>query len=204
MIQHARQLLSSPSNAIANAKRQKALVNSIGILVADWVLVGIAIAALLMGGASKLPLVGGVVGLAGGAVAVAVAVLGFLCSLFVAWPTFVALNLLGGKGGYFEGLTPIAYALFVPAVGLLAASLLSFIPVIGGIAAFVVIALAVAIGLATYLRGLSELFGVNLLTALIGAAIIHIALMAAIWFMAVPATLAGLWALPSLPLTPGI
>lgn len=204
MIDTVKQLLSSPTDAIATAKRRKSLTTSLGILAVDWVAIALALAALLMGAAAKIPVIGGLVGITGGVLAVGVAILGFLFCLFLALPAGLVMEILSGRRCFFEALTAIAYGLFAPSLGLLVAILLSFIPVIGGIAAFIIIIFSVAIGIATGVRAVNILFGVDLLTAVIGVVIVYAAVMVALYFLLIPMALSGLWALPSLPLRPGI
>lgn len=96
----------------------------------------------------------------------------FLGGLFFGWITKIIMNLLGGEGGYFEGLTTIAYPVLAATIGILLAMVFSYIPVIGNIISFVVIAVFFAIGYASMYRFAKELFDTGMIEAFVGISVL--------------------------------
>ena len=169
-------IFTDPGREIARAKKEKALGKSVGVLALDWILIAIALylSATLAGSLAGLPLLGsfGAFLSAGGATATAAAttfVVGLIGSLFLAYPLQIVMSALGGKGKYFEALTPISYSLLVASVGLLVAAILSYIPSgVGAILAFVVLAVTLPLSLAVLIRGVKDMWKVDWLATLIG------------------------------------
>lgn len=81
----------------------------------------------------------------------------------------LTINLLETDNiGYLEGLVSVVYSQVPKSLGFLGASLLLFIPVVGKYIAAVLLAAAITYSIIIFLRAIKELFGVELLTAIIG------------------------------------
>lgn len=96
----------------------------------------------------------------------------FLGGLFFGWVTKTIMNLLGGEGGYFEGLTTIAYPVLAATVGILVAMVLSYIPVVGTLLAFITIAVSFSVAYASMYRFAKELFDTDMITAFVGISVL--------------------------------
>lgn len=96
----------------------------------------------------------------------------FLGGLFFGWVMEIIMNALGGEGGYFEGLTTIAYPVLSAMIGILIAMLVSYIPVVGSIISFGVIAVFFAIGYASMYRFAKELFDTGMIEAFVGISVL--------------------------------
>lgn len=111
-------------------------------------------------------------------------VVGYVLVLFVAYLLKLAVNVLGGNGKYYSGLTSLTLGMVAPAVGFLLFSLLILIPTVGMVLGFLVAATAIALGLSTTLRTIKEMFKVDTLTAIVGLLIAYFALVAASYLLA--------------------
>lgn len=101
--------------------------------------------------------------------------------LFMGWIMKLIMNVLGGKGGYFEGLTTIAYPVMAVSVGILIAMLASYIPMIGTVISFVVLAAFFAIGYASMYRFAKELFDTGMIEAFVGISVLFAIVIVAIY-----------------------
>jgi hypothetical protein len=108
----------------------------------------------------------------------------FLGGMFIGYLISVAMRTLGGTGGFFEGLTTVSYASFVPLISLVASSLLSVVGAFSRDAAAigivmlltaVVLLWGMVLGFATLYRALKELFSTDMVTALAGAGVLILA-----------------------------
>jgi hypothetical protein len=189
------EILTSPASAIARAKKEKNLGRSIGILVGSAVLLAIA-AAIGVGAQpiANLPGVG-----TGSAIGAFVVVL--VGGLFLGWIVKVAMTTLGGRGEYFEGVTAVAYTSLPISVGIVIAAIISAVAtgsaaIAGAIINFVVLAFFGVLGLAIMYRSVRELFRTDMITALIGVAVIYAGITIAGIYVS---TVLGLRALTLLP-----
>lgn len=105
----------------------------------------------------------------------------FLGGLFFGWITKIIMNLLGGEGGYFEGLTTIAYPVLAATVGILLAMVFSYVPVIGNVISFIVIAVFFAISYASMYRFAKELFDTGMIEAFVGISVLFAIVMVSIY-----------------------
>ena len=198
-----KEIFQNPGKELARAKKEKKLGKSVGVLAFSWILMAatVWISASLASGLAGVPLLsslGVFVSASGTAMAAAAAtfVIGLIGSLFLAYPLQVVLNAMGGKGQYFQALTPIAYSLFVASVGLLVAAILSFIPMgIGALLGFVVLAVTLPLSVVVLLRGVKDLWGMDWLGSVIGVGIYALGVGAAISIAALSASLSALPAL---------
>jgi len=157
------QLLKSPLDAINKAKREKDIGKTIWILILTWVLVGASF--LIVSWRMFTPLISVGVG-------VTFFLLGILCSVFCGYIIVIVMNILGGKGKYFEGLTVMTYSSFPISLGIFITALLTLIHPILGVIGFIIIAVKTALSLSIYFRSVKVLFGTDMLTVFIGFLII--------------------------------
>ncbi len=98
-------------------------------------------------------------------------VLGVLGLFIVGFLAKIVMNILGGKGKYFEGLTAIVYSMVAPSFGAVISVLTALVP--GGVIIGIpVLIITIAIGYATFYRALKEFFRVDMITALIGTSVV--------------------------------
>lgn len=192
-------MLLDPGAALMQAKKEKSLGLSVGLLVVAAVLFAIFVAVAGQNFASSISLLGQgtaarLAGALAGALALTAFVLVFVGGLFYGYIVQLVMNTLGGKGQYFEGLTPVAYTSFLVSVGMLVGWILSNIPTIGAVLGAAVAVIFGALGIAAFFRGVKELFGVDYLTALIGSLVIQSSVL--VLFFAL--TMFGLQSLSSL------
>ena len=96
------------------------------------------------------------------------AVLGIIVVHLVAAFFFtVAMHVLDGNGGYYEGLATLVFAMVAPAVTTFFAGAVTFVPYSGGAAA-VLLAYGYILGFATFFRAGKELFELDYAGVLIG------------------------------------
>ena len=87
--------------------------------------------------------------------------------LVVAFFFTVAMHVLDGKGGYYEGLTTLVLAMVAPAITTFFAGAATFVPYGSGVAA-VLLAYGYILGTATLFRSGKELFELDYAGVLIG------------------------------------
>jgi hypothetical protein len=111
------------------------------------------------------------------------------------------MTTLGGRGEYFEGVTAVAYTSLPISVGIVIAAIISAVAtgsaaIAGAIINFVVLAFFGVLGLAIMYRSVRELFRTDMITALIGVAVIYAGITIAGIYVS---TVLGLRALTLLP-----
>lgn len=166
-------ILTQPEKAIAEAKKEKDLTKSIGMLVASAIL--LAIATLV--GVSPVPAMANL----GVASALGVFLLVLVGGLFLGWIVKTAMTTLGGQGKYFEGLTVVAYSCLPISIGVLIAAISSIAGSIGIVISFVALAFFGVLGIAIMYRGIKDLFKTDMVTALVGVSVIYLAIIIAIY-----------------------
>jgi len=178
-------LFTNPANAILEAKKTRSMGSTMLVLLISAlllaILVGIVTALTTRSSytysyysyGSSGPNIAAVVI---GAFTTFMAV--FLGGLFAGYLISVAMRTLGGTGGFFEGLTTVAYALYVPSIALFIMGLLATGAVLAGgmgvvmiMVGMVVLMWGVILGIATFYRSLKELFSTDMVTALVGGTI---------------------------------
>jgi len=167
-----KQLLKSPLDAINRAKREKNIGKTIWILILTWVLIGVSFLIVSMRMFSPLISVG---------VGITFFLLGVLCSVFCGYIIVVIMNVLGGKGRYFEGLTVMTYSSFPISLGIFITALLTLIHPMLGVIGFIIIAVKTALSLSIYFRSVKVLFRTDMLTSFIGFLIILYVFMISIY-----------------------
>jgi len=87
--------------------------------------------------------------------------------LIVAFFFSVAMHVLDGKGGYYDGLATLVLAMVAPAISLFFAGAALFLP-FGVIVASIIVAYGYVLGTATLFRAGKELFEIDYAGVLIG------------------------------------
>lgn len=153
------EILKTPLTAIKKAKREKNINKTVGILVVTWILFGISFFILAIKTYTPLVSLG---------MSLSIFLLGLLCNLFCGYLTTVVINVLGGRGKYYHGLTAATYTLYPLSIGFIITALLSLIHPALSLIGFIVIAVKAALGFSIYFRSVKEFFNTNMLIALIG------------------------------------
>lgn len=179
--------LKNPSEAVEDIKEEGFLQKSVGILtLAAFVFAIDTVIGLNIFNQMPLTVKGpGMVTKALGIgvinLAVAVFFTVLLGGLFFGWITQLIMNLLGGDGGYFEGLTTVAYPVLAATVGILIAMIFSWVPVIGPVISFIAVAVFFAIGYASMYRFAKELFDTGMIQAFVGISVLFAIVMVSIY-----------------------
>jgi len=100
--------------------------------------------------------------------------------LVVAFFFSIAMHVLDGKGGYYEGLTTLVLAMVAPAVMLFFAGAIAFLP-LGTFVSAPFILYGCVLGAATLFRSAKELFELDYAGVLVGFLITVVTLGAAGW-----------------------
>ncbi len=182
-------LFTNPANAILEAKKTRSMGSTMLVLLISALLLAILVGivtALTTRSSYTYGYYSGYGGNSLNTAAVGIVVIGafttfmavFLGGLFAGYLISVAMRTLGGTGGFFEGLTTIAYALYVPSIALFIMGLLAAgAAMVGGMGVvmimvgMVVLMWGVILGIATFYRSLKELFSTDMVTALVGGTI---------------------------------
>jgi len=166
-------ILTQPEKAIAEAKKEKSLVKSIGTLVAVAVLLALAIGIA----APTIPSLAAM----GTAASVAMFIVVLIGGLFLGWIVKVAITTLGGTGKYFEGLTVVSYSTLPISVGAVIAAIVFFLPVLGILIGFAVLVFFSVLGVAMMYRAIKDLFRTDMITAFVGVSVIVLGITIAIY-----------------------
>jgi hypothetical protein len=153
------QLLRSPVDAIKRAKRQRDRGRTLWVLILTWILIG---ASFLIVSMRMFPLMTSI------GIGITFFLLGLACSAFCSYITVIVMNVLGGRGQYFDGLTVISYSSFPISSGIFITSLLTLIHPMVAIVGFVIIAVEAALSLSVYFRSVKILFRTDMMTIFIG------------------------------------
>ena len=96
-------------------------------------------------------------------------VVGALGGLFFGWLIALAANVLGVKGGFFEGLTSVAYSVLYLSMGFLITGIFSLLsnPAILLVASFVSVMIFGVMSYMVLFRAVKDLFATDLLTTFI-------------------------------------
>ena len=200
-------LFTRPGDIVKEIKKKKSIGNSIGVLALAGVL--FAIAAVL--GTTKLisfvpgnELLTGLGGMGLGIAAVSAFLMVFIGGLFIGWILKLAMSTLGTKGGYFEGLSSVAYPLMILAVSNLGSVIVTYIPYIGGLLAFLITIILTVMAFALTYRLIKELFVTDMVTAFLGVLIVWAAAVAAGLYGSAAFGLGMIGKLPIIPAVPGV
>jgi len=169
------EILTNPVTAILKAKKEKNLNKTLLILILSWVIVSIGFFFVFYKTTTILFTIGSVL---------TVFLFGILFSLFYSYIIDVVMNILGGKGKYYESLTATTYSSLPISIGLLLTSIVSSIHPVLGIIGFIVIAVTTALSLSIYFRAIKEFYATDMLITFVGFFIILYVFLIAIYISA--------------------
>lgn len=146
------ELIRNPGSSLARARKSRNMSKSVNVLLTSSFLLSVALvfAVFRVSALSATPLM--IVSL--GAVAFFMTI---LLAMVFGWTTQIIATTVGGKGRYYEGFTAVAYSIFAPSLGLLVASLMTVAPGTWPISLTILFP-SFALGVATFYRGVKELF----------------------------------------------
>lgn len=101
-----------------------------------------------------------------------VLVAGFIGLLFLGLIVWIVMNILGGRGEYFEGLAAVVPPAFYLSVGSFIVVIMLFLPLIGFLIAPLLLITVFATSLALSYRAIKELFEVDMIHAFVGVSIV--------------------------------
>ena len=165
------------------------MLNTVLFLVASSLI--FAIAAVI--NISNLSVFSSVMGFDSVSLAISVFGIVFTGGLFMGWLVTLAANILGAKGGFFEGLTSVTFPLVYLSFGFLLSAVLSLIqnPVATMLLSFASVMIFGVISYTTMFRAIKEFFGVDLLTSFVIVTVIFGVGMFALYAIALGGMAAG-------------
>jgi len=169
----ARDILMNPLKAILKAKKDRDVNKTLLVLFLSWIMVGISFSITLYR-----------IGLLSIALSSALAIFlfGILFSFFYGYIINIVMNVLGGKGKYYDGLTAATYSSLPISIGILLTAILSFINVVlGGLLGFITLAITTALSLSIYFRAIKEFYSTDMVVTFVGFLITIYVLMIAIY-----------------------
>jgi len=173
-IKRLKELLKTPLTAIKKAKKEKDIGKTINVLIISWILCGVSF--FIVGvreGVSLLNVIG---------FSVSVFLLGILCTMLSGFFIHIIMNVLGGKGRYFAGLTSVTYSCFPLSFGsIITAFLFLLHPALGIILGFIIVGAYAALSISILYRSVKELFAVDLITSWIGMGLLAAAIIITIY-----------------------
>ena len=200
-------LFTSPGEIVKELKKKKSMGNSMGVLA----LAGVLFAITAVIGTTKLisfvpgnEILGGLGGMGLGVAAVSAFLIVFIGGIFLGWILKLVMNTLGTKGGYFEGLTSIAYPFLILSVSNLLSVIVVYIPYLGGLLAFLVTIILTAMAFALTYRLIKDLFATDMITAFIGLIVVWAAALAAGLYGGAATIIGTVGRLPVIPAVPGL
>jgi hypothetical protein len=163
-LERIKEILSNPVVAITKSKKERNLNKTFLILIFTWFLVSLSFFFSFYKEYLFLVAVGSFL---------TIFLFGILFSIFFSYLINLVMNILGGRGKYYDSLTAATYSSLPISVGLLLISILSAInAAIGMIISFVFIAIMLALSLSIYFRAIKELYSTDMFTTFIGFLII--------------------------------
>jgi len=149
-------ILINPELAIKQAKKEKCMTTTFVVLLFEWFLIALGLFLLLHRlNASAMLFFLGVVG-----------------TVFAGFLVQMVFTVLGGKGGYYEGVTSVVYSLLPMSASVVLSSIFITLPVFGVLLSFVVTVLFVLLGMTILYRAVKELFSTDMITAMVGIGIL--------------------------------
>jgi len=168
-----RDILMNPVKAILKAKKDRNMNKTLLILVISWIMVGISFSFTLYRIGTPLIALSS---------ALAIFLFGILFSLFYGYIINIVMNVLGGKGKYYDGLTAATYSSLPISIGILVTTILSFINVVlGGLLGFLALAITTALSLSIYFRAIKEFYSTDMVVTFVGFLVTIYVLMIAIY-----------------------
>jgi len=168
-----REILMNPIKAILKAKKNRDINKTLLVLVLSWIMIGISFSITLY--RIGIPLIAL-------SSALAIFLFGILFSLFYGYIINVVMNVLGGRGKYYDGLTAATYSSLPISIGILVTAFLSFINVVlGGLLGFLILAVTTALSLTVYFRAIKEFYSTDMVITFVGFLVTIYVLMIAIY-----------------------
>lgn len=158
-LERIKELLKSPLIAINKAKKERDVYKTFWILIITWILMGLSFSIITL----KLVIPAISIG-----VGIAIFAFGFLFSLFCSYVIKIIMNVLGGKGKYYEALTATTYSSFPVSVGLIITAILTFIHPILLLFGIILLIITSSLSFSIYFKAIKDLFNVDMITAFIG------------------------------------
>ena len=169
-----KELLKTPLTAIKKANKKKDIGETINILLVSWILCGISFFIIgIREGISLITISG---------FSISVFLLGILGTMLVAYFIYLIMNVLGGRGRYFAGLTSLTYSCFPLSFGAIITAFLYLLhPALGVILGFIIMGAFAALGLSLLFKTIKELFAVDIITSWIGISLLILAIVITIY-----------------------
>jgi len=168
-----REILMNPIKAILKAKKNRDINKTLLVLVLSWIMIDISFSITLY--RIGIPLIAL-------SSALAIFLFGILFSLFYGYIINVVMNVLGGRGKYYDGLTAATYSSLPISIGILVTAFLSFINVVlGGLLGFLILAVTTALSLTVYFRAIKEFYSTDMVITFVGFLVTIYVLMIAIY-----------------------
>ncbi|MCX6815572.1 MAG: YIP1 family protein [Candidatus Aenigmarchaeota archaeon] len=167
-------ILKNPVSALEKAKKSKNTNKSIIVLAESAILFALTSIVAIMKGTGFAPASYSLVAVS----AIIIFLVILIFSMIIGYAMKIIVNILGGKGGYYEGLTAISYSLMPVSVAVFVSSLLSLVtggPIIG----IIVLIIGFASGISLLYRSIKELFKTDMLTAFIAVSVLILVLFVA-------------------------
>lgn len=173
-VERLKELLKTPLTAIKKAKKEKDIGKTINVLIVSWILCGISFFIIgVREGISLIKITG---------FSISVFLLGVLSTIIFSYFTYLIMNVLGGRGRYFAGLTSITYSCFPLSFGAIVTAFLFLLhPALGLILGFIIIGAYAALSLSILYKSVKELFAVDLITSWIGLGLLILAIVITIY-----------------------
>jgi O-antigen/teichoic acid export membrane protein len=163
-LERLKEILANPTTAIAKAKKEKNLNKTILLLMLSWILVSISFFISFYKELLILVAFGSTI---------TIFLFGMLFSVFLSYLINIIMNILGGKGKYYDSLTATTYSSLPLSFGLILMSITSaIVPMLGLLVGFILVAITLALSLSIYFRAIKELYSVDMFTTFIGFLII--------------------------------
>jgi len=174
-------IIKNPAEAIKSAKKEGDLMKT-SIIMIEGLLFAVVAMIIMMARfgfdvGSVLSLVATV--FVGGSVAMIV--LGYLLK--------ITMNILGGHGSFYEGLTAVTYSVIPLSVGLLIVAVLSYIPILGIFISFLIMSVLGVMGAALFYRATKEMFATDMITTMVGISVLILGLFIAFYISAITGVL---------------
>jgi len=158
-LERIKELLKSPLIAINKAKKERDVYKTFWILIITWILMGLGFSIIILKTFNPIISIGA---------GIIVFLFGFLFSLFCSYITAIIMNVLGGKGKYYQSLTATTYSSFPVSVGFFITAILAFIHPILLIFGLILLIITAALSFSIYFKAIKELFSVDMITTFVG------------------------------------
>ena len=161
-MERVKEIILNPLTAISKAKKEKSLNKTLSIMLFSWFVIAVGFFLSF----SSMMLVRFVS-------SIAIFLFGILFSLFLSYIVNIVMNILGGKGKYYDSLTATTYSSLPISFGFIFMAILYAINAMLGIfIGFILIVFTTALSLSIYFRTIKEFYSTDMVTTLVGFLII--------------------------------